>query len=164
MTVKELKALVEDDDSRVHFTEINEGCTCSWEDIPDDTEIIKLIPVARGTVLTLVTIDAYVDLKIKSIKLRQYIDTINVNDFEKWYIKFYNEHLGPKRGCIYGYTNDENFAIGKTKYIENIKDLPNFILDLVVIRIKTHCEGKIEFYVEDNYNKAYAKLIKDSDE
>ncbi len=161
MTVKELKALVENDDSRVHFIEINEERTCQWKDIPDDTEVIKLIPVARGAVLTLVMIDAYVDLKIKSIKLRQYIATINVNDFEKWYVKFDNEHLGPKRGYICAYTNDKNFAIGKTKYIENIKDLPNFILDLVVIRIKTHCEGKIEFYVEDKDNEANAKLIKE---
>lgn len=164
MTVKELKALVENDESRVHFIEINEECTCHWRDIPDDTEVIKLIPVTRGTTLMLVTIDAYVDLEIKSIKLRQYIATINVNDFKKWYVKFDNEHLGPKRDCIYGYTNDENLAIGKIKYVENIKNLPNFILDLVVTRIKTHCEGKIEFYVEDNDNKAYAKLIKDNGE
>lgn len=163
MTVKELKELVENDESRVHFIEINEECACKWENIPDDTEIIKLIPVARGAVLTLVMIDAYIDLQIKSIKLRQYIATINVEDFNKWYIKFDSEYIDPKRGYICGYTNDESWVIGgkTTKYAENIRDLPNFMLDLVVTRIKTHCDGKIEFYVKDDNNEAYYKLTKE---
>lgn len=129
MTVKELKDLI--DINKVYFIDIVSGKRISmptnkdgsiksnWEKV----EIIKLHPTSiKGYTPML---NAYVDLKWKTLTLRELIDTMRLEfECKKWEIKTFEHIL---------YTNNETIGVGKI-LLEDISKLPRDTLDDMIVQ------------------------------
>lgn len=135
MTVKELKDLITDMD-KVNFIDIVSGkqitmpknkdgsIKSNWEKI----EIIKLQPSSNiSTNYDGYTpmLNAYIDLKYKTLTLRELIDTMRIEfECKKWDIKTFEYIL---------YTNDETIGVGKI-LLEDISKLPRDTLDNMIVQ------------------------------
>lgn len=134
MTVKELKDLITDM-NKVNFIDIVSGKQVSmptnkdgsirsnWEEI----EIIKLQPtssIATNYDGYTPMLNAYVDLKYKTLTLRELIDTMRLEfDYKKWEIRTFEKIL---------YTNDETIG-GSNILIDEIYKIPRDMLDNMIV-------------------------------
>lgn len=134
MTVKELKELITDM-SKVNFIDIVSGKQVSmptnkdgsirsnWENL----EIVKLQPSSNiSTTYDGYTpmLNAYVDLKYKTLTLRELIDTMRIEfDYKKWEIRTFEKIL---------YTNDETIG-GSNILIDEIYKIPKDMLDNMIV-------------------------------
>lgn len=134
MTVKELKDLITDM-NKVNFIDIVSGKQVSmptnkdgsirsnWEEL----EIVKLQPsnnisTSYGGYTPMLNV--YVDLKYKTLTLRELIDTMRIEfDYKKWEIKTFEKIL---------YTNDETIG-GSNVFLDEIFKLPKDMLDNMIV-------------------------------
>ena len=132
MTVKELKDLITDM-NKVNFIDIISGKQVSIAEVESNgnmekIEIIKLQPssnIATHYDGYTPMLNAYVDLKYKTLTLRELIDTMRVSlCVRKWVIKTSNKIL---------YTNNELLG-GSNVLFEDIRDLPKNVMDNMVVR------------------------------
>ena len=135
MTVKELKDLITDM-NKVNFIDIVSGKQISiptnkdgsirskWEKI----EIIKLQP--SSSIATTYDgykpmLNAYIDLKYKTLTLRELIDTMRLEfDYREWQIKTFENIL---------YTNDEVMS-GSNVFLDDISKLPRDMMDNMIVQ------------------------------
>lgn len=146
MTVKELKDLITDM-NKVNFIDIVSGKQVSLTEVESNgnlekIEIIKLQPssnIATNYDGYIPMLNAYVDLKYKTLTLRELIDTMKVAlCVRKWVIKTSNKIL---------YTNNELLG-GSNVLFEDIRDLPKNVMDNTVVRfIDITNSGNIEITV-----------------
>ena len=132
MTVKELKDLITDM-NKVNFIDIVSGKQVSLAEVESNgnlekIEIIKLQPssnIATHCDGYTPMLNAYIDLKYKTLTLRELIDTMKVAlCVRKWVIKTSNKIL---------YTNNELLG-GSNILFEDICDLPKNVMDNMVVR------------------------------
>lgn len=135
MTVKELKDLITDM-NKVNFIDIVSGKQVSiptnkdgsirsnWEEI----EIIKLQPTSSIAINYdgyTPMLNAYVDLKYKTLTLRELIDTMRLEfDYREWQIKTFENIL---------YTNDEVMS-GSNVFLDDISKLPRDMMDNMIVQ------------------------------
>lgn len=134
MTVKELKELITDM-SKVNFIDIVSGKQVSmptnkdgsirsnWENL----EIVKLQPSSNISTTyggNTPMLNVYVDLKYKTLTLRELIDTMRIEfDYKKWEIRTFEKIL---------YTNDETIG-GSNILIDEIYKIPKDMLDNMIV-------------------------------
>lgn len=134
MTVKELKELITDM-SKVNFIDIVSGKQVSmptnkdgsirsnWENL----EIVKLQPsssLATNYDGYTPMLNVYVDLKYKTLTLRELIDTMRIEfDYKKWEIRTFEKIL---------YTNDETIG-GSNVLLDEIYKIPRDMLDNMIV-------------------------------
>lgn len=135
MTVKELKDLITDM-NKVNFIDIVSGKQVSMPTNKDGTirsnweelEVIKLQPssnIATNYDGYKPMLNAYVDLKYKTLTLRELIDTMRLEfDYKKWEIKTFEKIL---------YTNDETIG-GSNVLLEDILKLPRDMMDNMIVQ------------------------------
>ena len=134
MTVKELKELITDM-SKVNFIDIVSGKQVSMPTNKDGSirsnweklEIVKLQPSSSlATHYDGYTpmLNVYVDLKYKTLTLRELIDTMRIEfDYKKWEIRTFEKIL---------YTNDETIG-GSNVLLDEIYKLPRDMLDNMIV-------------------------------
>ena len=134
MTVKELKELITDM-SKVNFIDIVSGKQVSmptnkdgsirsnWENL----EIVKLQPSSNISTTyggNTPMLNVYVDLKYKTLTLRELIDTMRIEfDYKKWEIRTFEKLL---------YTNDETIG-GSNILLDEIYKIPKDMLDNMIV-------------------------------
>lgn len=135
MTVKELKDLITDM-NKVNFIDIVSGkqihmptnkdgsIKSNWEEL----EIIKLQPssnIATNYDGYKPMLNAYIDLKYKTLTLRELIDTMRLEfDYREWQIKTFENIL---------YTNDEVLS-GSNVFLDDISKLPRDMMDNMIVQ------------------------------
>jgi hypothetical protein len=134
MTVKELKELITDM-SKVNFIDIVSGKQVSMPTNKDGSirsnweklEIVKLQPsssLATNYDGYTPMLNVYVDLKYKTLTLRELIDTMRIEfDYKKWEIRTFEKIL---------YTNDETIG-GSNILIDEIYKIPRDMLDNMIV-------------------------------
>lgn len=143
MTVKELKDLITDM-SKVNFIDIVSGKQVSMATNKDGSirsnweklEIVKLQPsssLATNYDGYTPMLNAYVDLKYKTLTLRELIDTMRIEfDYKKWEIRTFEKIL---------YTNDETIG-GSNVFLDEIFKLPRDMLDNMIVHNITFTVNK----------------------
>ena len=143
MTVKELKELITDM-SKVNFIDIVSGKQVSmptnkdgsirsnWENL----EIVKLQPSSNISTTyggNTPMLNVYVDLKYKTLTLRELIDTMRIEfDYKKWEIRTFEKIL---------YTNDETIG-GSNILLDEIYKIPRDMLDNMIVHNITFTVSK----------------------
>lgn len=85
-------------------------------------------------------VKVFVDIDTKTLKMREAIRTIEMSRYNAWYIRDIEDNLL--------YTNTEYFKDNKVSvYREDIKDLPIKVLNSIVTKIRTACDGHITFNI-----------------
>jgi hypothetical protein len=135
MTVKELKDLITDI-NKVNFIDIVSGKQVSMPTNKDgsiksnwgEIEIIKLQPSSNIATYFdgyIPMLNAYIDLKYKTLTLRELIDTMRIEfDYKKWEIKTFEKIL---------YTNNEAIG-GSNVLLEDIFKIPRDVLDNMIVQ------------------------------
>lgn len=82
----------------------------------------------------------FVDIDTKTLKMREAIRTIEMSLYNTWYVRDIEDNLL--------YSNDE-YVKGDAdpRYRVNIKDLPINVLNFIVTKIRTTCDGHITFNI-----------------
>ena len=134
MTVKELKELITDM-SKVNFIDIVSGKQVSMPTNKDGSirsnweklEIVKLQPSSNISTTYgghTPMLNVYVDLKYKTLTLRELIDTMRIEfDYKKWEIRTFEKIL---------YTNDETIG-GSNILLDEIYKIPRDMLDNMIV-------------------------------
>lgn len=98
---------------------------------PEQSLIDSYVPIMK----------VFVDVT-KTLKMREAIRTIEMSQYNTWYIKDIEDNLL--------YSNDEYVeGYADPRYIAKIKDLPVKVLNSIVTKIRTTCDGHITFNIID---------------
>ena len=82
----------------------------------------------------------FLDIDTKTLKMREAIRTIEMSRYNAWYVRDIEDNLL--------YTNTEYFKDNEVSvYREDIKDLPIKVLNSIVTKIRTACDGHITFNI-----------------
>ena len=86
-------------------------------------------------------VKVFVDIDTKTLKMREAIRTIEMSQYNAWYIRDIEDNLL--------YTNTEYFNKDNAGlvYKAEIRDLPIKILNSIVTKIRTTCDGHITFNI-----------------
>lgn len=144
MTVKEFKELFKGD---IKFFDYATGKAIGEEFKTEENEPLQELEIANieldikanSSVYSIPFAKVFVDIDTKTLKLREAIKTVMMPYYKKWYVVDNESNLL--------YTNTADFNGAEAKYESNIKDLPVKILNSIVTRIKTSCNGHITFNI-----------------
>lgn len=82
----------------------------------------------------------FLDIDTKTLKMREAIRTIEMSRYNAWYVRDIEDNLL--------YTNTEYFKDNEVSvYREDIRDLPIKVLNSIVTKIRTACDGHITFNI-----------------
>ena len=148
MTVKEFKEIFKGD---IKFFDYATGKAIGEEFKTEENEQLQELEIANlelGTRANSTAINpeystyakVFVDIDTKTLKMREAIRTIEMSRYNAWYVRDIEDNLL--------YTNTEYFKDNEVSvYIEDIKDLPIKILNSIVTKIRTACDGHITFNI-----------------
>lgn len=149
MTVKEFKELFKGD---IKFFDYATGEVIGEEFKTEENERLQELEIARLELEIKTNRTAtfensipfakvFVDISTKTLKMREAIKTVVMSLYNTWYISDTKDNLL--------YTNDEYYAnkIVSSVYIKKISDLPVKILNSIVTKIRTTCDGHITFNI-----------------
>ena len=150
MTVKEFKELFKGD---IKFFDYATGKVIGEEFKTDENvqlQKLEIVNLELGTRANSTSIKpeystfakVFVDIDTKTLKMREAIRTIVISPYNTWYVRDIEDNLL--------YSNDEyEYIKGEAdpRYIENIKDLPINVLNFIVTKIRTTCDGHITFNI-----------------
>lgn len=150
MTVKEFKELFK---GEIKFFDYATGDAIGEEFKTEENERLQELEIA-GIKLGIKSINitpedysyvpimkVFVDVT-KTLKMREAIRTIEMSQYNTWYIKDIKDNLL--------YSNDEYVkGYADPRYIAKIKDLPVKVLNSIVTKIRTTCDGHITFNIID---------------
>ena len=148
MTVKEFKGLFKGD---IKFFDYATGKVIGEEFKTEENEPLQELEIANieiGTKANSTSIKpeystyakVFVDIDTKTLKMREAIRTIEMSLYNTWYVRDIEDNLL--------YSNDE-YVKGEAdpRYRANIKDLPINVLNFIVTKIRTTCDGHITFNI-----------------
>lgn len=147
MTVKELKELFKGD---IKFFDYATGKAIGEEFKTDENEQLQELEIANleldikanSSAYSIPFVKVFVDISTKTLKMREAIRTIEMSQYNTWYIKDIKDNLL--------YSNDEYVkGYADPRYIAKIKDLPVKVLNSIVTKIRTTCDGHITFNIID---------------
>lgn len=148
MTVKEFKELFKGD---IKFFDYATGEAIGEEFKTEENEPLQELEIANieiGTKANSTSIKpeystyakVFVDIDTKTLKMREAIRTVVMSLYNTWYVRDTEDNLL--------YSNDEYVKDnGGSAYRANIKDLPVKILNSLVTKIRTACNGHITFNI-----------------
>ena len=148
MTVKEFKEIFKGD---IKFFDYATGKAIGEEFKTEENEQLQELEIANleiGTRANSTAINpeystyakVFVDIDTKTLKMREAIRTIEMSRYNAWYVRDIEDNLL--------YTNTEYFKDNEVSvYREDIKDLPIKILNSIVTKIRTACDGHITFNI-----------------
>lgn len=149
MTVKEFKEIFKGD---IKFFDYATGKAIGEEFKTEENEQLQDLEIANlelGTRANSTAINpeystyakVFVDIDTKTLKMREAIRTIEMSRYNAWYIRDVEDKLL--------YTNNECFNKDNAVavYKANIKDLPIKVLNSIVTKIRTACDGHITFNI-----------------
>lgn len=137
MTVKEFKEIFKGD---IKFFDYATGKVIGEEFKTEENEPLQELEIANieiGTKANCTSIEpgystyaiVFVDIDTKTLKMREAIRTIEMSQYNDWYIRDIEDNLL--------YSNDEYYVQGDPRYRVNIKDLPINVLNSIVTKIRT---------------------------
>jgi hypothetical protein len=142
MTVKEFKELFK---GEIKFFDCATGEAIGEEFKTEENERLQELEIASleiGTRANSIFAKVFVDIDTKTLKMREAIRTVAMSLYNTWYVRDNTK----KENILY--TNDKyNKDNGSSAYIANIKDLPVKILNSIVTKIRTTCDGHITFNI-----------------
>lgn len=144
MTIKEFKELFKGD---IKFFDYATGEAIGEEFKTEKNERLQELEIANieiGTKANSTSIKpeysiyakVFVDIDTKTLKMREAIRTIEMSQYNTWYIKDIEDNL-----LYSGYADP--------RYRANIKNLPINVLNSIVTKIRTTCDGHITFNIID---------------
>jgi hypothetical protein len=148
MTVKEFKEIFKGD---IKFFDYATGKAIGEEFKTEENEQLQELEIANleiGTRANSTAINpkystyaiVFLDIDTKTLKMREAIRTIEMSRYNAWYVRDIEDNLL--------YTNTEYFKDNEVSvYREDIKDLPIKILNSIVTKIRTACDGHITFNI-----------------
>ena len=149
MTVKEFKEIFKGD---IKFFDYATGKAIGEEFKTEENEQLQELEIANlelGTRANSTSINpeystyakVFVDIDTKTLKMREAIRTIEMSRYNAWYVRDIEDNLlYTNNGC---FNKDNAVAV----YKANIKDLPIKILNSIVTKIRTACDGHITFNI-----------------
>lgn len=137
MTVKEIKEITKD--SRLKFYDINNGKELIELTKLDEAEVIRIKPTNSST------IKVYVNIKSKTLKVIELIDTMSsVFEDPKQMWTIYDEFVNVM------FSNNENMIPPSTgKLLKNINDLPNRVKNMTVTKIQLFKNNNLAIDVKE---------------
>lgn len=148
MTVKEFKEIFKGD---IKFFDYATGKAIGEEFKTEENEQLQELEIANlelGTRANSTAINpkystyaiVFLDIDTKTLKMREAIRTIEMSRYNAWYIRDIEDNLL--------YTNTEYFKDNEVSvYREDIRDLPIKVLNSIVTKIRTACDGHITFNI-----------------
>lgn len=148
MTVKEFKEIFKGD---IKFFDYATGKAIGEEFKTEENEQLQELEIANleiGTRANSTAINpkystyaiVFLDIDTKTLKMREAIRTIEMSRYNAWYVRDIEDNLL--------YTNTEYFKDNEVSvYREDIKDLPIKVLNSIVTKIRTACDGHITFNI-----------------
>ena len=145
MTVKELKEIFK---GEIRFFDYVTGKAIGEEFKTEENEQLQELEIANleldikanSSAYSIPFAKVFVDIDTKTLKMREAIRTIEMSRYNTWYVRDIEDNLL--------YSNDE-YVKGDAdpRYIAKIRDLPVKILNFIVIKIRTTCDGHITFNI-----------------
>lgn len=148
MTVKEFKEIFKGD---IKFFDYTTGKAIGEEFKTEENEPLQELEIANLELETRANSTSikpeystyakvFVDIDTKTLKMREAIRTIEMSQYNTWYVRDIEDNLL--------YSNDE-YVKGDAdpRYRANIKDLPINVLNFIVTKIRTTCYGHITFNI-----------------